>query len=524
MKICSVNNMRDLDQQAIENYGITQEMLMENAGNAVFFNLIQQHNITGKHILFFCGGGNNGGDGLVVARKAHSNGAKVRVFLLSDPQKYAGSARLNYEIAFRLSFPVDRLETIDQAQQAIAESDIIVDAIFGTGLTRNVEGLYAEVIDAINNARKTVFSVDIPSGINGDTGQIMGTAIQADYTTTFGLPKYGNLLYPGFANGGQLSVTHISFPPEHYQRDDIFMEINQPSVLPQRAEDAHKGSVGKALFVAGSQNYLGAPFFASMSFLKAGGGLSFLATPKPVAPMIANRGPEIILFPMEATANGSLATSNRDALIERAAQVDFTVLGPGLSIDKDTIDLVHQLSAEIETPLLIDGDGLSAISIRPEILQGRAPATILTPHPGEMSRISGFTIEEIQANRVSILRETAQKLKSIIVLKGAHSLIGFPDGTIRLNLSGNSGMATAGSGDVLTGIIAALYGLGLRSEEAVTTGVFLHGFAGDLAAKEIGTDGLTAGNILQTLPLALHQYRNQYTEVIQQYGDKVRLI
>ncbi len=524
MKICSVKDMHDLDQQAIENYGITQEMLMENAGNAAFFTLMQHSTVAGKNILVFCGGGNNGGDGLVVARKAHSNGAKVRVFLLSDPQKYNGSAKLNYEIAFRLSFPVDRLTSSEQARQALKEADIIVDAIFGTGLTRTVEGLYAEIIEAINSARKTVFSIDIPSGINGNTGQVMGTAIQADFTTTFGLPKYGNLFYPGFAHGGQLSVTHISFPPEHYQRDHIFMETNQPPALPPRAEDAHKGGVGKALFIAGSQNYLGAPYFATMSFLKSGGGLSFLATPKPVAPLVANRGPEIILFPMEATENGSLSTSNRDAIMERAARVDFTVLGPGLSIDKDTIDLVHQLSAEIETPLLIDGDGLSAISIRPEILQGRTAATILTPHLGEMSRLCGHSVEEIQKDRVSLLRSTAQKLKSIIVLKGAHSLIGFPDGTIRLNLTGNSGMATAGSGDTLTGTIAALFGLGLMTEEAVAAGVFIHGFAGDLAAKQTGQDGLTAGDILNALPQAMRQYRKQHTEVIKDYGGKIHLI
>ena len=524
MKICSVDTMRELDRQAIENYGMTQEMLMENAGNAAFFTLLQHSAVPGKNILVFCGGGNNGGDGLVVARKAHSNGASVRVFLLSDPQKYQGAARLNYEIAARLSFPVERLTSIDQAEQALAESYIIVDAILGTGLTRTVEGIYAQVIDAINNARKMVLSVDIPSGINGDTGEVMGAAIQADYTATFGLPKYGNLFYPGFAYGGQLHVTHISFPPEHYRQDHIFMETNWPPALPPRAEDAHKGSVGKALFIAGSQNYLGAPYFAAMSFLKAGGGLSFLATPKPVAPLIANRGPEIVLFPMEPSEKGSLSATNRDAILERTAQVDFTVLGPGLSIDKDTIDLVHQLSAEIENPLLIDGDGLSAISIRPEILQGRTAATILTPHLGEMSRLSGFPIEEIRHNRVSILRATAQKLKSIIVLKGAHSLIGFPDGAIRLNLAGNSGMATAGSGDTLTGIIAALYGLGFNIKEAVSAGVFMHGLSGDLAATQNGFDGLTAGDILLYLPQAMRQYREHYKEVIQKYGQKMRLI
>jgi len=226
MKICNVEDMRNLDRQAIKSFGMTQEMLMENAGNAVFFTMIQQTEIRQKEILVFCGGGNNGGDGLVVARKLHSNGANVQVFLLGDPTKYEGSARLNYEIASKLSFPIKKLTSARQARIALAHCHIVVDAIFGTGLARPVEGLYAETIESINEAHKLVFCVDIPSGINGNNGRIMGTAVQADFTTTFGLPKYGNLFYPGFTLGGKLSVTHISFPPEHYQRKSIFMETN----------------------------------------------------------------------------------------------------------------------------------------------------------------------------------------------------------------------------------------------------------------------------------------------------------
>jgi len=514
MKISRVQEMRDADALAISKFGITQEILMENAGQAAFFAIQKSVEIKGKNILIFCGVGNNGGDGLVVARKLHSNGADVTVFLMGDPQKFQGSAKLNYGITQKLNLPIKKISSLQDAEQDITHADILIDAIFGTGLVRNVGGLYKEIIEKINASGKPVFSLDIPSGVNGDTGQIMGTAIQADQTITFGLPKIGNLLYPGYELGGKLSVTHISFPPELHDAEHLKIEVNEPLALPERKGDAHKGSAGKALFIAGAGNYLGAPYFAAHSFLKSGGGLSYLATPEQVIASFSDKCRELVFLPMESSTEGSIAYSNKNKLLEAAQGVDFVVLGPGLSLNEGTGRLVREISSQIDKPILIDGDGISAIGSNLEVVQTRKNKTVLTPHPGEMSRISGKSITEIEANRVDILQETAAKLNSVIVLKGAHSLIGLPDGRVYLNLSGNAGMATAGSGDVLTGTIAALFGLGLNFEEAVRTGVFMHGFAGDLAVAEIGQDGLIAGDILLYLPEAIQKFRNDFNGVL----------
>ncbi len=524
MKVSTVQQMRDLDRQAIEKYGITQEILMENAGQASFFTILKNMDIAGRRFVFFCGVGNNGGDGLVVARKIHSNGGEARVFILGDPGRFKGSAALNFRIAQKLKLPMETLKSIRPVNKAISEADVIVDAIFGTGLTRTVEGLYRKVIDAINDSGKPVVSIDIPSGINGDNGQIMGTAVRANFTVTFGLPKLGNLLYPGFEHGGQLSVTHISFPPELHDSDDLYCQLNLPPTLPQRSPAAHKGDVGKGLFIAGAANYFGAPYFSAFSFLKAGGGLAFLASTEQVTAQVGGHGPEIIMLPQTATRTGSIALSNRDTLLEFSETADFVVLGPGLSLAQETQTLVRQLAVEIRRPLLIDGDGLTAIAQDPSLLPTRKAETVLTPHLGEMSRLTGISISEIRQDPVGVLRTTSRKLRSIIILKGAHSLIGLPDGRVFINLSGNAGMATAGSGDVLTGTIAAMFGLGLNVEQAVQTGVFLHGFAGDLSAREIGEDGVTAQTILNSIPEAVRRFRDDRDRILANNYNKVFLI
>jgi NAD(P)H-hydrate epimerase len=270
--------------------------------------------------------------------------------------------------------------------------------------------------------------------------------------------------------------------------------------------------MGDVLFIAGAANYYGAPYFATMSFLKAGGGYARLAAPRSVVPVIAKRGREIVYLPQEETAAGSVSLKNKKALLDTAAKVDMVVIGPGLSLQEETVKLVKELTAAVKKPLIIDGDGLTAISENPEILRGRKAATILTPHMGEMARLTGKSAAEISSNKIAVLRETADKLKTTIILKGAHSLVGASDGNIYINLSGNAGMATAGSGDVLTGCIAAMYGMGLNPDEAARKGVFLHGYAGDLAAAKKGADGITAKDIMEYLPRALKNDREGIIE------------
>ena len=338
MKIASIDEMRFMDRYASEKLGISEEILMENAGIAAVNVLQNKIGIRDKKFVIFCGGGNNGGDGLVIARLLHSNGSRVKVFLLADSKKYQGAAKTNMTIIARLPIEVIKLEGAAAVKKDIAHCDVIVDAIFGTGLDRPVAGLAAEVIELVNKSKKKVLSLDIPSGINGNTGEVMGAAVKADYTVTFGLPKIGNMLYPGYEFGGELFVSHISFPPSLTDSNDIKIATNDYVALPERPAEAYKGSTGDVLFIAGAANYYGAPYFAAMSFLKSGGGYARLAAPRCVVPVVAKRGREIVYLPQEETAAGSIAFKNKRGLLEAAAKVDMVVIGPGLSLQEETVE------------------------------------------------------------------------------------------------------------------------------------------------------------------------------------------
>ncbi len=514
MKVSTVEEMRNLDKCSIEEYGFPQEVLMENAGNAAYFIILKNFGIKNKSFVVFCGIGNNGGDGLVVARKIYSNGGNVKVYLLGDEKKFKGAAKTNFEIASKIPLNIEHVESIEAVKLDIVHADAVVDAIFGTGLVRDVGGTYKDVIQLINESGKRVFSIDIPSGINGNTGKIMSIAVKSDYTTTYGLPKLGTVLYPGYDNCGKLYVSHISFPPSIY--DSIKVETNDPIKLPERNKDAHKGNFGEALFIAGASSYFGAPYFSALSFLKAGGGYSRLAAPLSVTPFIASKGSEIVFIPQKETSAGSISLENKDSLLELSEKMDMVILGPGLSLNEETQQLVRELAKEIKKPLLIDGDGITAISKDIEIIKQRRAKTILTPHLGEMSRITKLNIKDIDENKTEVLQKTSKDLDAIIILKGAHSLIGYPDERVFINMSGNCGMATAGSGDVLTGTIAAMFGLGLTIRDAVRMGVFMHGFSGDLAAMDKGEDGITAQDILDYLPNAVKYYRESFDEVFKE--------
>jgi len=524
MKIATVEQMRQMDKRAVDEFDIRDELLMENAGLAAFHVLSERFDIKGGRFAVLCGAGNNGGDGLVMARKILSNGGRPEILVIGNPEKFSGAAALNWRIVNRLPLRIEQVQTAAAVTPYFQQCDVIIDAIFGTGLTRQVTGRYRDIITAVNHSGRPVFSVDIPSGINGNTGQVMGTAVAANVTVAFGLPKIGNLLYPGFAHCGRLYVTHISFPPVLYQDEALKIQTNLPIALPRRDAGGHKGSFGKVLFIAGAAAYLGAPYFAAMSFLKAGGGYARLATPASIAPYIASRGSEIVMVPQKETAAGSIAADNLNALLELSDQMDMVVMGPGLSLDPETVELTCNLAAGIQKPLLIDGDGITALSRHGKIIDGRQAATVLTPHLGEMARLSGTSIDDVDRDKIGSLQAQTRRWGTITVLKGAHSLIGLPDGQVLINMSGNSGMASAGSGDVLSGTIAAMFCLGLATEQAVAKGVFIHGLAGDLAAAKIGEDGLTARDIMAFLPRAMHSDRQRLPDELCRRYAGVRCI
>jgi len=471
MKVSTVAQMRDLDKSAMEEFGISADLLMENAGQAAYSVILKELGITNKRFVVFCGAGNNGGDGLVIARKIHSNGGEVTVFLLGDETKFKGAAERNFEIVSKLPVEIRKVDSIRSMKPAVLHSDAIIDAIFGTGLARKVDGIYKD-----------------------------------------------------YEYCGRLYVSHISFPPSLYDTDSIRVATNNPIELPRRAKDAHKGDFGEVLFIAGASSYLGAPYFSALSFLKAGGGYSRLATPLSISSFLANKGSEIVFAPQRETSSGSIALENKDRLLELSQGVDMVVIGPGLSLNEETQELVRELALEIQKPVLIDGDGITAISKDIEMIKARKSELVLTPHLGEMSRITKVEISELNKNKVEVLQHTARELDAIIVLKGAHSLIGYPDETVFINPSGNPGMATAGAGDVLTGTIAAMFGLGLTLRNSVRMGVFVHGFAGDLAAADKGEDGTTAQDILDYLPAAMKYYRANFDEISKNLYDSILTI
>lgn len=517
MKVTTVEQMRAMDRAAIEEFGVPEQILMENAGIAAASVIERAIGASECRFVVVCGLGNNGGDGLVVARKLHSNGARVEVLIMGDPEGFGATSRRNYDMAVRSGIEVISDASPGRVSSAIEGCTAVVDGLLGTGLTGEVSGRSRDVIESINDAGVMVFSLDIPSGVDGDTGAVRGTAVIADATITFGLPKLGNLLYPGASLGGQLHVTHISFPPQLLEKEELKVEIIDPLPLPPRRADGHKGTFGDVLCIAGAANYFGAPSLAALSVLKAGAGYSRLAAPRSIVPHVAGLASEVVFIPQEETNEGSIALSAASKLLESTGIVDFVILGPGLSLVHETQQLVRDLTPRIDKPLLIDGDGLTAISGDLDAVRRRTAPTVLTPHPGEMVKLMGSTIAELREDPIGAVQRLASDLGAVVVLKGARTLIGVPGGPVTINTSGNSGMATAGSGDVLTGAIAAMVGLGLDIDEAARTGVFLHGVAGDLAAEFRGEDGLTARDVLEHLPLAVRVFREDHAELTRDF-------
>jgi len=510
-KVSTVKEMQDLDYGATKKYGVPSILLMESAGIASFRVLCSHFSLErGTKLLVFAGPGNNGGDGYVVARHALAAGADVRVVVMANPDKYKADAKTNYDAAEQLGIQLESLEESprDQVSTLLSWADVVVDAIFGVGLAREVSGRFLETIQAINEWGGPVLALDIPSGVQGDTGEVLGEAVRAEATITYGVPKLGNMLYPGYQLGGKLYTTRISFPPWH--DSEVKVEISRPSPLLQpRNPDGHKGSFGQALFVAGANGYYGAPRLASLAFLKAGGGYSRLATPESIVPFLAATAGSVVYIPLPETDKGSISPDGLEKILSASKKQDAMIIGPGLSIHPQTANLVLELIRKpLEMPIVLDGDALTFIANAENLKPPLEPRWILTPHLGELARLLGKSVAEVKGRLVECGRETALKYNAVIVVKGAHTLIVSPMGDIRINPTGNSGMGTAGSGDVLTGCIAAMLAMGLPVFDAAVSGVFLHGMAGDVASELKGEDGMIADDILESVPEAMRRLRD----------------
>lgn len=521
-QVCSVEEMKRIDEEAAKR-GVDHYILMEDAGTAVYSVIRVFIGIENKRFLVVAGTGNNGGDALVVARRLYSSGGCVKVFVVGDPAKFREPAKKMYELALAVGLNVRAIldeEGLAEFREALRNCDVVVAGIIGIGLRGEVSGLTRRVIELINESDKIVVSVDIPSGVDANNGLIRGVAVKSHYTVTFGLPKYGNILYPGYYYCGKLFISRLSYPPDLLSAESIKVELNVPVSPPERVRWGHKGTFGKLLSVSGARYYYGAPYYTSYSFLKAGGGYSRLATPRSIVPVLASKCSEVVYHPMEETPEGTLALSNLDKILNIIVEhgIDIVVLGPGVSLNEETQELIRELAVHIDRPIVIDGDGITAISKNPDLLKVRKTPTVLTPHPVEFARLTGLELKQIQENPVGYVSKTATEYRCYIVYKGAHSLIAYPDGRVYINMTGNPGMAKAGMGDVLNGAIAAMYGVGLRDVGLATRmGVLVHGLAGDLAAREIGEDGVTPDLVMEYLPKAMKILRESPELIVHEY-------
>jgi hydroxyethylthiazole kinase-like uncharacterized protein yjeF len=515
MRVSTVGEMRRLDQGAIEQFGVPDLLLMENAGEAVYYEIVQTLGIDGRRFTVIGGPGNNGGDSFVVARKLHSSGAQVRVLIFAEVERFAGPVQMNYEMIHRGGVRILVDPTSDEIAESLSWCDVVVDGLLGTGLTREVEGRFRQIIEQVNSAEKQVVAVDIPSGVDGDTGQVRGVAIRADTTVTFGLPKRGNLLPPGSALNGRLVVTHISFPPKLLDDSGILVSVTEPSRLPAGPIGHRDSSSGEVLCIGGSRDAFEAPGLAALAVLRVGRCRVRLAVPQSTISFLAELDSQSVLAPQAETPSGSLALSALEGLLSLGRDADFVVLGPGLSSDPETRELVRRLVAGLEKPLLMAADGATAVAAAPEVLRGRPGGTVLLLPHDELSRITITSppTSDREGDPIPPLQDVAEALGIIPVLQGDPTLIGFPDRRVSLNLTGASVHALAGSSEVMAGTITAMYSLGLPLEEAVKTGVFLHGAAGDSAVRGRDPGEMDTRTLLERLPVAAEALRDHYDDI-----------
>jgi NAD(P)H-hydrate epimerase len=513
LRIVTAEEMKTLDKAAIEEYGISGLVLMENAGRQAV-ELIRSvlGEVRGKVITIFIGKGNNGGDGLVMARHLLNMGAEVKVLSMVNLEEISGDAAVNLDIWRKMDqkvFSLHHGDGINIVKLVLMNTDMIVDAIYGTGFRGSIAEKAGRIIEALNGSGRPILAVDIPSGLEADTGRISGACIRADYTVTFGLPKLGLILEPGAGYTGQLNIADISIPAVLVektapQRFLITAELVK-EWLPSRPNLAHKGNFGRVLVVAGSRGMTGAACLTGESALRAGAGLVTVAVPETLHEIMEEKLTEVMTSPLPDTGKGSLSRGARQRILSLLEKADVLAIGPGLSQATEVIALVRELLPHVKVPCVLDADALNALAGSGDILRKVQAPVVITPHPGEMARLLGMTPKEIQQDRIAAAVQAAERWSVTALLKGARTVVAAPDGAIFINPTGNPGMATAGSGDVLTGVVASLIAQGVETARAAAAGAYIHGLAGDLAAREKGMMGLIAGDILSTLPAAARE-------------------
>ncbi|MFH0992098.1 MAG: NAD(P)H-hydrate dehydratase [bacterium] len=512
-KVVSAEEMRWCDTTAINRFGIPGMILMENAGKGVVECMVQRFpQLTKSHILVVCGKGNNGGDGFVIARHLLNKCPYISVVMMVSPAHLTGDTLLNYQILRKVQKANPQELVIQRYHHTILRTlrspDIFVDAIFGTGFSGSVKAPTDAMIRWMNAQSCPVVSVDIPSGVHGTSGIVENIAVRATMTVTMGLMKTGLLSNQGRDHTGAIQVIDIGIPKtvtgSPKLRTEFVRGNDIHSVLPVRPSTAHKYSVGKVLVLAGAKGYTGAPALCANAALRSGAGAVILGTPEPIYPILARKLTETITLPLPSTSDGSLALEAWDLVSEKLSWADVLVIGPGLSRHEATQQLVHRIISSWNGRMVVDADALFALAtLGKKKLKELKGELILTPHSGEFSKFIDRSSKEIEIDRIETCREFAQSTKTTLVLKGAPTVTGTPDGMIYMNSTGNPGMATVGSGDVLAGIIGSLWAQGMERNQAAYAGVFLHGLAGDCAKVRFGERSIVAQDLIDFLPEAV---------------------
>jgi NAD(P)H-hydrate epimerase len=517
MKIVTGAEMRRIDEATISRF-VTGVALMERAGQRVFEQIESTFpSLESLAASIFLGRGNNAGDGLVVARLLAEKGAKVILHYLHPPEEFSPDAAKNHARLASLGDGAKIVEVFlhvsgwqELARKALEDSDLIVDALLGTGLNKAVDEEYAAVIEAINGSELPIVSVDIPSGVNADTGEIMGAAIVADTTVTMGLPKIGCLFYPGKGAAGDLVVGDIGVPGEVIDEQGIRCEtLDLERALedfPLREPTAHKFACGSLLVIAGSRRYAGAAVLTALSALRTGCGIVYCAGPESIRTVVQGAAPEVIFIALPETAAGALSASGAQKVLEEA-RYDALAIGPGLTTDAETAKLVRSILERCPKPLLIDADGINALEGRfaDVVRAAKVKEIVITPHSGELKRLAGESAPELPVPRIEWLRELVRDTGVTVVHKGAPTVVVNPDGSAGVCVHGHPGQATAGSGDVLSGAIAGFLAQGVGAARAARLGVYLHTRAAEIAAYDTGERGMIAGDCMRALPVALKE-------------------
>ena len=512
MKLITAEQMQAIDLNAIEALGIPGAVLMENAGRAAAEEILSDaHELFPGPVLVLAGRGNNGGDGYVIARILADRGWQVLTLVLASEDRIAGDAALMLQVLQRLDGEIRFVEDEVALREEFSAADplLIIDALLGTGLSNEVRGLYLLAIELVNQHPVRVVAVDIPSGVSGSDGRVLGAAVAADLTLCFDSAKVGHASRPGADYVGELRVLEIGIPrgarPQYDCSFTLLDESVAGALLPHRDQTGHKGSFGHLGVVAGSTGMTGAAALCSEAGLRGGAGLVTLACPAELNAILEVKLTEVMTRPLSGGQDRLLGADCAE-IEALSTQFQALVLGPGLGRDPQTLDAIRRLVVGCRSPLVIDADGLNALVGALDLLpdSGEKPP-VLTPHPGEFSRLTGLTVAEVEADRFRLARRFAIEHRVVLLLKGPRTLIADPAGHVRINSSGNAGLATAGSGDVLSGLIGGLLVQGLAPFDAASLGAWLHGAAGVLLADEIGCAWMLAGDLLKTIPVVRHQ-------------------